>query len=186
MLGCRGHWVKPIGSAGALIGLARSRGRDIESYVGTTAGPFAPVRRDPHDRRARVGGSNVSAHSDDAVSLSLDGGPEAAGHARRALSRLRGDIPQPVMETMRLLVTELIANSVKHAGSDAVALKVVVGNAAVLVEVRDEGPGFEPHDRTTGQDETSGWGLYLVDRLADRWGVAHDESATRVWFELKR
>jgi anti-sigma regulatory factor (Ser/Thr protein kinase) len=90
------------------------------------------------------------------------------------------------MDTMRLLVTELIANSVKHAGSDAVGLKVAVGHRAVLVEVRDEGPGFEPAGRTEGQDETSGWGLYLVDRLADRWGVAHEDTSTRVWFELKR
>jgi anti-sigma regulatory factor (Ser/Thr protein kinase) len=120
------------------------------------------------------------------VSLSLDGGPEAAAHARRALSRLGEDIDPPLLETMRLLVTELIANSVKHAGSDAVGLKVVVGSAAVLVEVRDEGPGFEPAGRVEGQDESSGWGLFLVDRLADRWGVAREPSATSVWFELKR
>jgi anti-sigma regulatory factor (Ser/Thr protein kinase) len=87
---------------------------------------------------------------------------------------------------MRLLVTELIANSVKHASADAVGLKVVVAQAAVLVEVRDEGPGFEPADRTEEQDKASGWGLFLVDRLADRWGVAQEEEATRVWFELKR
>jgi anti-sigma regulatory factor (Ser/Thr protein kinase) len=130
--------------------------------------------------------SGPSGSADSAVSLSLDGGPEAAGHARRALSRLRGDIEQPLMETMRLLVTELIANSVKHASSDAVALNIVVGSGAVLVEVRDEGPGFEPTGRTADQDDTSGWGLYLVDRLADRWGVAREDSATRVWFELKR
>jgi anti-sigma regulatory factor (Ser/Thr protein kinase) len=122
----------------------------------------------------------------DAVSLSLDGGPEAAAHARRALSRLRGDLDPPLIETMRLLVTELIANSVKHASADAVGLKVVVGRVAVLVEVRDEGPGFEPADRIDGQDKGSGWGLFLVDRLADRWGVAQEPAATRVWFELKR
>lgn len=127
-----------------------------------------------------------SGSTNDSVSLSLDGGPEAASHARRALARLRADLEPPLLETMRLLVTELIANSVKHAGADAVALKVVVGRGAVLVEVRDEGPGFEPSGRTAGQDQASGWGLFLVDRLADRWGVAREESATRVWFELKR
>jgi anti-sigma regulatory factor (Ser/Thr protein kinase) len=120
------------------------------------------------------------------VSLSLDGGPEAAGHARRALARLRSDLDPPLVETMRLLVTELIANSVKHASADAVGLKVVVGQSAVLVEVRDEGPGFEPAERAPNQDQASGWGLFLVERLADRWGVAREASATRVWFELKR
>jgi anti-sigma regulatory factor (Ser/Thr protein kinase) len=121
-----------------------------------------------------------------AVNLHLDGGPEAAAHARRALSRLRGDLDAPVLETMRLLVTELIANAVKHARADAVGLKVVVGRTAVLVEVSDEGPGFEPINRIEGQDEASGWGLFLVDRLANRWGVARGDEATRVWFELKR
>ena len=124
--------------------------------------------------------------TDPGVSLHLDGGPEAAAHARSALSRLRGDLEAPLLETMRLLVTELIANSVKHASADAVGLKVVVGRSAVLVEVRDEGPGFEPVDRVEGQDEGSGWGLFLVDRMADRWGVAREDAATRVWFELKR
>ena len=132
------------------------------------------------------GTSAPNGRADDAVSLSLDGGPEAAGHARRALARLPGDIEPPVMETMRLLVTELIANSVKHASAAKVGLKVLVANSAVLVEVTDEGPGFTPIGRTKGQDETSGWGLFLVDRLADRWGVASEGAATRVWFELKR
>jgi anti-sigma regulatory factor (Ser/Thr protein kinase) len=120
------------------------------------------------------------------MSMSLDGGLEAAAEARQALSRLRGDLDPPLLETMRLLVTELIANSVKHARTDAVGLNVVIGRGAVLVEVRDEGPGFEPADRTAGQDKASGWGLFLVDRLADRWGVAREDAATRVWFELRR
>jgi anti-sigma regulatory factor (Ser/Thr protein kinase) len=129
---------------------------------------------------------DMHGRADDSMSLSLDGGPEAAAHARRALSGLGGQLEAPVMETMRLLVTELVANSVRHAGADAVALKVAVGRGAVLVEVRDEGPGFEPSPRTAGQDDASGWGLYLVDRMADSWGVAREDSSTRVWFELKR
>ena len=133
-----------------------------------------------------MGETGLSGISGDAVNLHLDGGPEAPAQARRALSRLRADLDAPLLETMRLLVTELIANSVKHARADAVGLKVLIGRGAVLVEVTDEGPGFEPVGRTQGQDEASGWGLFLVDRLADRWGVAQETDATRVWFELKR
>lgn len=152
-----------------------------------SAGAFAPARRVPSGPPGRVNGDTVTrGTTDDAVSLSLNGGPEAAAHARRALSRLRSDLDPPVIEIMRLLVTELIANSVKHAGADAVALNVVVGRGAVLVEVRDEGPGFQPVHRTEEQDKASGWGLFLVDRLADRWGVAREDASTRVWFELKR
>jgi anti-sigma regulatory factor (Ser/Thr protein kinase) len=122
----------------------------------------------------------------DTLSMRLQGGPEAASLARRAIARLRGDLDPPVLENMRLLVTELVANSVKHADSRNVGLKVLVTEPSVWIEVTDEGPGFTPQGRTEGQDEASGWGLFLVDRLADRWGVARDAGTTRVWFELRR
>jgi anti-sigma regulatory factor (Ser/Thr protein kinase) len=130
--------------------------------------------------------SSSTSSVDDGISLRLRGGPEAAARARRALSKLRADIDPPLMETLRLLVTELVSNSVRHARSETVILKVLVGRAAVLTEVTDEGPGFDPTDAgTPGMDE-SGWGLFLVERLADRWGVNQDPDATRVWFELRR
>jgi anti-sigma regulatory factor (Ser/Thr protein kinase) len=122
---------------------------------------------------------------DDGISVRLRGGPEAAARARRELSKLRGDIDPPLMETLRLLVTELVSNSVRHANSQDVMLKVLVGRTVVLTEVSDEGPGFDPAN--TGQPGTeSGWGLFLVERLAHRWGVNHGDASTRVWFELQR
>ncbi len=122
---------------------------------------------------------------DDGLSLPLGNGPEAAARARRALSSLRGDIDPPLMETLRLLVTELVANSVRHAESENVVLRVLVGRSAVLTEVSDEGPGFDPDDAgEPGVD--SGWGLFLVQRLSQRWGVSHTDQGTKVWFELQR
>ena len=121
----------------------------------------------------------------DSVDLRLNGSPEAPSVARRALSRLRGDIDPPVMETMRLLVTELVSNSVKHAHSESVRLKVAVGRSGVLVEVTDQGPGFEHQPRNLQTPRESGWGLFLVERLAHRWGVSREGSGTRVWFELR-
>jgi anti-sigma regulatory factor (Ser/Thr protein kinase) len=122
---------------------------------------------------------------DDGISIRLSGGPEAAGKARRELSKLRADIDPPLMETLRLLVTELVSNSVRHAHSQTVILRVLVGRSVVITEVTDEGPGFDPAQ--TGEPGTeSGWGLFLVERLAHRWGVNQAEDATRVWFELVR
>jgi anti-sigma regulatory factor (Ser/Thr protein kinase) len=123
---------------------------------------------------------------DDGISLRLRGGPEAAARARRALSKLRADIDPPLMETLRLLVTELVSNSVRHARADTVVLKVLVGRTAVLTEVTDEGPGFDPGEAAKPGTEDSGWGLFLVERLAHRWGVAQQDEATKVWFELRR
>ena len=128
----------------------------------------------------------VNGSAEGKLQMRLNGGPEAAGAARGALQRLDDELEPPVVDALRLLVTELIANSVKHADALTVGLKILVGSASVLVEVTDEGPGFTPTKRVEGQDETSGWGLFLVERLADRWGVGQEGDATRVWFELRR
>jgi anti-sigma regulatory factor (Ser/Thr protein kinase) len=139
------------------------------------------------DGRARTGlPPTPPAGPRDTIDLRFPGGPEAATLARRALSKLRGDIDPPLMETMRLLVTELVANSVRHTGSDNVGLKVLVGRSSVLVEVSDSGPGFQHRPRRHSDATDSGWGLFLVERLAHRWGVGRDGPATRVWFELLR
>jgi anti-sigma regulatory factor (Ser/Thr protein kinase) len=122
----------------------------------------------------------------DTIDLRISGGPEAPSKARRALGKLRGDLDPPLMETMRLLVTELVSNSVKHAKAEAVSLRVLVGRQAVLVEVTDHGPGFQHRPRRRSDARDSGWGLFLVERLAHRWGVGKDGPSTRVWFELRR
>ncbi len=123
---------------------------------------------------------------DDGLNMEIAGGPEAAAHARRAISGLRADLEPSLRETLYLLVTELVANSVRHAKADAVTLSVTVGPRAVRTEVTDPGPGFDPAQTGSPREDHSGWGLFLVERLAERWGVARAGSVTRVWFELPR
>jgi anti-sigma regulatory factor (Ser/Thr protein kinase) len=123
---------------------------------------------------------------EDGMTLRLQGSRDAAAHARQALTRLRSDIDSPLMETLRLLVTELVTNSVTHAQADSVILKVLVANKAVWTEVTDEGSGFDPGDGNWKGEEHPGWGLFLVERLANRWGVNHEGRSTKVWFELLR
>jgi anti-sigma regulatory factor (Ser/Thr protein kinase) len=123
---------------------------------------------------------------EDGLSLRLDRSPDAAANARRGLARLRGDLDPPLMETLRLLVTELVTNSVKHTGAPTVVLKVLVGKSAVWTEVSDAGPGFDPAKTGSSSADHTGWGLFLVERLAERWGVNQDVDGTKVWFELRR
>jgi anti-sigma regulatory factor (Ser/Thr protein kinase) len=130
--------------------------------------------------------SGVGRTVDDGLSLRLPGGPDAAAKARRELGKLRGDLDAPLMETLRLLVTELVTNSVRHAQSDTVVLRVLVGRSAVWTEVTDAGPGFEQADQDSARQDRAGWGLFLVERLAHRWGVNRDGAGTKVWFELAR
>ena len=118
--------------------------------------------------------------------MRLAGGAEAPARARRALAKLRGDLDEPTFETLRLLVSEIVGNSIRHAHSDAVNLSVSVGPRAVLTEVTDSGNGFEPSGAGTPRADHTGWGLFIVERLADSWGVAHNAHGTCVWFELRR
>jgi anti-sigma regulatory factor (Ser/Thr protein kinase) len=122
---------------------------------------------------------------EDGLSLRLDRGPGAAARARRGLANLRVDLDDPLMETLRLLVTELVTNSVRHTGADTVTLRVMVHDGAVWTEVIDGGSGFDPAADDSGADHT-GWGLFLVERLAERWGVDQEAGGTKVWFELRR
>jgi len=123
-----------------------------------------------------------------AVSLDLEAGPEAAAWARNALYDVDDEVEEDVMADVRLLVSELVTNSVRHSGvgpPSSVGLDVAVDARTIRVEVRDPGTGFEPRPRAIDRTRPGGWGLYLVDRLADRWGVVRNHF-TRVWFEIDR
>ena len=117
--------------------------------------------------------------------MRLGSGPDAAAEARRAITKLRADLDPPLLETLRLLVTELVTNSVRHTDCDSVTLRVAIGKSAVLTEVADEGPTFDPQSAVS-EDPDRGWGLVLVQRLAPKWGVKKDNGTKRVWFELQR
>jgi anti-sigma regulatory factor (Ser/Thr protein kinase) len=123
-----------------------------------------------------------------AVSADFEAGPEAAAWARNALYAVEQHVEPDLMADVRLLVSELVTNSVRHAGvgpPESVGLDVAVDPETIRVEVRDAGAGFEPRPRDGDRSRPGGWGLYLVDRLADRWGVARNHF-TRVWFEIDR
>ena len=120
--------------------------------------------------------------------MRLGSGPDAAAEARRAISTLRADLDPPLMDTLRLLVTELVTNSVRHTDASAISVRVAVGKAAVLTEVADEGPSFDPDCVEDAGTDDCGWGLFLVERLAHSWGVKDGDGRgpKRVWFELRR
>jgi len=123
------------------------------------------------------------------VQLELESSTEAAAEARRALDGLAGKLPDRRMRDLRLLVSELVTNAVRHAGlapGDRIRLRIDVRTRALRVEVHDPGRGFEPRPPRPDPARASGWGLFLVDELADRWGLEGAAPGTSIWFELDR
>ena len=138
---------------------------------------WAPVDLGGHETVARL-------------HLDLRTGPQAAGEGRHALDRLEGAMPKDQLDVLKLLITELLTNSIRHGTQDEnqgrISLDVEIYTNSVRVAVTDPGPGFEAPDAPVPHpDRPGGWGLCLVDRLATRWGVAR-ERETRVWFEMDR
>jgi anti-sigma regulatory factor (Ser/Thr protein kinase) len=120
------------------------------------------------------------------LDLRLPAGPQSPGEARHALDEFSGDVGEEQLDEVRLLVSELVTNSVRHAGMDSgqwIGLRVEHAEATLRVEVTDSGPGFEAGKPLPSLYQDSGWGLYLVEQIADRWGVKQ-EDGTCVWFEV--
>lgn len=125
------------------------------------------------------------------MSFELAGGPYAVTASRLALAGLEERLDPNVLFDIRLLVSELVTNCVKHADvgpEDSIMLNVDIRDAHVRVSVVDEGPGFEPPPTPVSEaaaEAGSGWGLFLVDQLASDWGVERQSGAV-VWFEVPR
>ena len=117
--------------------------------------------------------------------IRIGGGELAPRQARRHVEALRPDLRPSVVETTQLLVTELVTNSVRHAGADAVDLAVSVDPARVRVDVTNAGTPFEPARREEAEEPDPGWGLFLVEELSDAWGVQREAGRQRVWFEIR-
>jgi anti-sigma regulatory factor (Ser/Thr protein kinase) len=112
---------------------------------------------------------------------------QASGMARRALGRLA--LPLPLAFDAQVAVSELVSNSVRHAGlspDDLIRVTADWSGTRLRVQVRDRrwGPrpiGVSGSIRPVPGAE-SGWGLYLVEQFTSRWGT----SASGYWFELEQ
>jgi len=114
----------------------------------------------------------------------LPSNTSAPRHARAALSAVVVALPVEQVETARLLVSELVTNSVHHGPTteDAtVGLFVGVGRERLRVEVSDDA---SKGARPTTPSEEGGYGLAFVAELASRWGAGRERGRNVTWFEL--
>jgi anti-sigma regulatory factor (Ser/Thr protein kinase) len=120
----------------------------------------------------------------DLMEAELPRSPSAPGLARRLLSEaFVGALDGVELDRAKLLVSELVTNAVLH-GRGKITLKGSLDQDKLLVEVIDEGSGFERVVRELEFGEIGRWGLGIVDAEASRWGV--HEGTTHVWFEIER
>ncbi|MET7680683.1 ATP-binding protein [Streptomyces sp. NPDC005423] len=131
------------------------------------AGRVAEAARSPQLRR-RLGRADL----------------RAVPEARRALRELLRHWGRPGRsEIAELLTSELVTNALIHTDHDAV-LTATVGPRGLRVEVRDF-VARRPRPRVPNADDgTHGRGLFLVQSLADTWGVSAHGVGKAVWFEL--
>ena len=121
------------------------------------------------------------------LSLELPVTHDAPRAARRAVDSLPLDKQAEAAFNLRLLATELVTNSLRHAGlsvRDRIRLEISLHGDCVRVEVSAPGQGFPLPDVSRPPPGVSGRGLFLVNALADRWGTESHGARALVWCEI--
>lgn len=113
--------------------------------------------------------------------------PESAATARRlaqvVVLRQWGLTPK-MTEDAVLLVSELVGNAVRHTGARVFGLRMRRRRGWIRIEVRDPSRGL-PCLMPVQELDVSGRGLFLVDKLSDRWGVDLLPRGKTTWFEMR-
>jgi anti-sigma regulatory factor (Ser/Thr protein kinase) len=123
--------------------------------------------------------------------IRLPARPSGVRRARQIVEDLDADLAQETRDDLRLLVSEVTTNAVRHGSrthgvGTTIRLRVGLEDDVVRVEVHDRGPGFQHVPRGPDAEPGSGWGVHFVHTLTDRWGAGRDEAgAWVVWFELR-
>lgn len=133
-------------------------------------------------------GHDLVSHRPGTLERSFPATIDAPGAARRALEVFAHTLDARLLDDLRLLVSELVANAVQHglpSDSSCVTVRVLIFPATVAAVVEDDGPGFKEPPAVPTDDALRGWGLYLVPELAARHGI-ESSPRTAVWFELDR
>jgi PAS domain S-box-containing protein len=176
--------VRSCAGAGAAVTAERIETAVAEGLAGEPRDDIAVLVIEALGQRTDAGAAGVD-ELDGALRISIPSSAHAPGRARRAVERLSGGLDPTLVEQLKLLATELVTNSCRHAAAegDPIGLVLAVDDGLVRMSVTDTGPGFTTPEGEPDLDGESGRGLFIVDAMADRWGV-DAEGGTRVWLEL--
>ena len=120
----------------------------------------------------------------------LSGGRDAPSGARAALDLLTVEhFDETACDQLRLMVSELVANSVVHGGAgtldDDIELTVELSRAVLRVECSDPLGGFDLPTAVARAPGGGGFGLEIIGALSSRWGTRHGPAGS-TWFEYDR
>ena len=117
------------------------------------------------------------------LTLTLERDQEAPARARTMVRGLQPLLGEERTEDATLLVSELVTNAVKYGAGDVeLRVETPLGGPGRFTISDSGSEGAEPLMREGGGERGGGYGLQLVDRIADEWGVVH--ASMHVWFEL--
>jgi anti-sigma regulatory factor (Ser/Thr protein kinase) len=116
--------------------------------------------------------------------IHLSGGRDAVPGARAAVDLLTVEIfDELACDDIRLMVSELVANSVRHGGAvtgnQDIELTVFVDDRLFRIECSDPAGGFDV------PEAPSGYGLAIIDDLSSGWGTSYGALGS-TWFEYAR
>lgn len=123
----------------------------------------------------------------DAVAIDLPLEPESARRAREQLKPFRGDLDERTFVDLCLLVDELVVEALhgnEDSGSpDDISLRAEIDHGRIRVAVAQGSDSYHLPSRRPEPGDP-GFGLHLVQRLSDRWGLRRDRNHATVWLEL--
>ena len=99
--------------------------------------------------------------------------------AHRALQRWE---LEELADSVELLVSEVVTNAVRYA-ERPITLRLLRTQDVLRCEVGDDVPQL-PRIRQARPSDEGGRGLFLVNRLARRWGATRLSTGKVVWFEM--
>jgi anti-sigma regulatory factor (Ser/Thr protein kinase) len=115
------------------------------------------------------------------VTKDLPLSPGSVKAARRLVHAHTSSFDAKQRDDATLMVSELVTNALQH-GVGTISLRIDLEPVGLRIEVSDEGEVALSPTPTPGAH--GGWGLRIVEELADEWGVR--DGSTRVWFRVYR
>jgi hypothetical protein len=180
-------------------GLVESRDRDLSEGLATLQESLSDHRSTPDDLCENVLRALHTDEREDDVALLIarfDGipsasvanwimrpHPRAARHVRGLVSMtLSGWGLEEHIDATELMATELVTNAIRYT-TRPISLRLL-RTETLLCEVTDDDHNL-PVLREPSDTDEGGRGIYLINRLSDRWGASHTAAGKAVWFELR-